>query len=61
MTHGAVVAREYGLPAVVGVEDATRLIEDGQRIRVDGTHGTVELLEPEPDRASAACPAAATG
>jgi rifampicin phosphotransferase len=44
MTHGAVVAREYGLPAVVGVEDATRLIRDGQRIRVHGTDGYVELL-----------------
>ena len=46
MTHGAVIAREYGLPAVVGVENATRLIEDGQRIRVHGTDGTVELLSP---------------
>ena len=44
MTHGAVVAREYGLPAVVGVEDATRLIRDGQRVRVHGTDGYVELL-----------------
>ncbi len=44
MTHGAVVAREYGLPAVVGVEHATRLIEDGQRIRVNGTDGYVEIL-----------------
>jgi rifampicin phosphotransferase len=44
MTHGAVIAREYGLPAVVGVENATRLIEDGQRIRVDGGAGYVELL-----------------
>lgn len=44
MTHGAVIAREYGLPAVVGVENATRLIEDGQRIRVHGTDGYVELL-----------------
>ena len=43
-THGAVIAREYGLPAVVGVEDATRLIGDGQRIRVDGTSGHVQLL-----------------
>ena len=34
MTHGAVIAREYGLPAVVGVENATKLIKDGQRIRV---------------------------
>jgi pyruvate,water dikinase len=44
MTHGAVIAREYGLPAVVGVEHATRLIRDGQRIRVNGTHGYVEIL-----------------
>ncbi|MER6511641.1 rifamycin-inactivating phosphotransferase [Nonomuraea sp. NPDC001636] len=45
MTHGAVIAREYGLPAVVGVEGATRLIRDGQRIRVHGTDGYVELLD----------------
>jgi pyruvate,water dikinase len=44
MTHGAVVAREYGLPAVVGVENATRLIKEGQRIRVNGTDGYVEIL-----------------
>jgi pyruvate,water dikinase len=44
MTHGAVIAREYGLPAVVGVEQATRLIRNGQRIRVHGTDGYVELL-----------------
>jgi phosphoenolpyruvate synthase/pyruvate phosphate dikinase len=44
MTHGAVIAREYGLPAVVGVEHATRLIKDGQRIRVHGTEGYVEIL-----------------
>jgi pyruvate,water dikinase len=44
MTHGAVIAREYGLPAVVGVEQATQLIRDGQRIRVHGTDGYVEIL-----------------
>ncbi len=44
MTHGAVIAREYGLPAVVGVERATELIRDGQRIRVHGTDGYVEIL-----------------
>jgi phosphoenolpyruvate synthase/pyruvate phosphate dikinase len=44
MTHGAVIAREYGLPAVVGVENATGLIGDGQRIRVNGTDGYVEIL-----------------
>jgi phosphoenolpyruvate synthase/pyruvate phosphate dikinase len=44
MTHGAVIAREYGLPAVVGVENATKLIIDGQRIRVHGTEGYIEIL-----------------
>ncbi len=44
MTHGAVIAREYGLPAVIGVENATRLIKDGERIRVNGTEGYVEIL-----------------
>ncbi|MED2790215.1 phosphoenolpyruvate synthase [Bacillus wiedmannii] len=44
MTHGAVIAREYGLPAVVGVENATKRIKDGQRIRVHGTEGYVEVL-----------------
>ena len=53
MTHGAVIAREYGLPAVVGVQDATRLIRDGQRIRVDGTDGYVQIL---PDLAGATSP-----
>ncbi|MGH7496069.1 MAG: PEP-utilizing enzyme, partial [bacterium] len=44
MTHGAVIAREYGLPAVVGVENATKLIKNGRRIRVHGTEGYVEIL-----------------
>jgi pyruvate,water dikinase len=44
MTHGAVVAREYGVPAVLGEERATRLIRDGQKIRVHGTDGYVEIL-----------------
>jgi pyruvate,water dikinase len=47
MSHGAVITREYGLPAVVGVRDATRLIRDGQRIRVNGTDGYVEVLASE--------------
>lgn len=49
MTHGAVIAREYGLPAVVGVEHATQRIQDGQQIRVNGTDGYVEIL-PGPAR-----------
>lgn len=44
MTHGAVIAREYGIVAVVGVDHATQRIHDGQRIRVDGTRGLVEII-----------------
>jgi rifampicin phosphotransferase len=44
MTHGSVVAREYGIPAVVGVHQATLLLKDGQRIRLDGTNGTIAIL-----------------
>jgi pyruvate,water dikinase len=44
MTHGSVVAREYGIPAVAGVTDVTTRLKTGQRIRVDGTAGTVEIL-----------------
>jgi pyruvate,water dikinase len=45
MTHGAVVAREYGLPAVVGVHEATRRLRTGQRVRVDGSSGHVLVLD----------------
>ena len=45
MSHAAIVAREYGLPAVVGTGMATSRIKDGQRIRVDGGRGTVTILE----------------
>ncbi len=44
MSHGAVITREYGLPAVVGVENATRIIKEGQRIRVNGSAGYVEVI-----------------
>lgn len=50
MSHGAVIAREYGLTAVIGVVGATRLIEDGQRIRVNGTDGYVEILASDGSR-----------
>ena len=46
LTHGAVIARELGLPAVVGVEGATARIPDGARIRVNGAEGLVEILAP---------------
>jgi pyruvate,water dikinase len=45
MSHGAVVAREYGIPAVVGVAGATERIASGQRVRVDGSAGTVTIVE----------------
>jgi pyruvate,water dikinase len=45
MTHGSVVAREYGIPAVVGVHQATMRLKDGQKIRVDGTQGKIMVLE----------------
>lgn len=44
MTHGAVIAREYGLPAVVGVANATKIIKDGMRIRLNGSEGYIEML-----------------
>jgi len=48
MTHGAIVAREYGIPAVVGVDRATTRLRTGQRVRVDGTSGQILLVESEP-------------
>lgn len=45
MTHGSVVAREYGIPAVAGVPQATRRLQDGQLIRLDGTRGTIVILQ----------------
>lgn len=45
MTHGSVVAREYGIPAVVGIDNVSSLIQDGQCIRVNGTCGYVEVLD----------------
>ena len=45
ITHGSVVAREYGIPAVVGVHEATTRLKTGQRVRVDGAQGTILLIE----------------
>jgi rifampicin phosphotransferase len=44
MTHGSVVAREYGIPAIVGVHQATERLKTGQRIRLDGNIGQLEVL-----------------
>ncbi|OLF16803.1 PEP-utilizing enzyme [Actinophytocola xanthii] len=46
LSHGPIVARELGLPCVCGTEDGSRRIRDGQRIRVDGDRGVVEVLSP---------------
>lgn len=45
MTHGSVVAREYGILAVAGVDWATTRLQTGGRVRVDGSIGTVEILD----------------
>ncbi|MGB7251523.1 MAG: glycerol-3-phosphate acyltransferase [Phormidesmis sp.] len=44
LSHGAIIAREYGIPAVMDVTDATHRLSDGQRVRIDGHHGTIEIL-----------------
>jgi pyruvate,water dikinase len=59
MTHGSVVAREYGIPAVVCVPSATRLLRDGERVRVDGDHGWVILLDRGSGTSAATTPAVA--
>ena len=57
LSHAAILAREYGLPAVVNVRDATRRLRDGDRVEIDGTTGRVRVLE----RRAAAGPASSAG
>ena len=45
-SHAAIVAREYGIPAVMGTGDGTRRLRDGQQVRVDGARGLVYAAEP---------------
>jgi pyruvate,water dikinase len=45
LSHGAIVAREYGIPAVMDIPNATQVLRDGQRVRIDGQLGVVELLD----------------
>jgi len=49
LSHGAIVAREYGIPAVMSVAGATKLVQEGQMVAVDGNKGVVYL---EPERAT---------
>ena len=46
LSHGAIVAREYGIPAVMDVTDATHRLVTGQRVRIDGRQGTIEVVDP---------------
>ena len=48
LQHGAVVAREYGIPCVSGVDDATDLLQDGQTVEVDGSSGYIRVLAGDP-------------
>ena len=57
-SHPAVLSREFGIPAVVGTSLATRRIATGDRIRVDGTNGRVEILEHAAPRAESGAAAA---
>jgi pyruvate,water dikinase len=45
LSHAAILAREYGVPTVVGVPGATRVLHDGDRIEMDGTTGDIRVLE----------------
>jgi pyruvate,water dikinase len=45
LSHGAIIAREFGIPSIVGVANATRLIPSGARVCLDGDRGTVRLVE----------------
>jgi rifampicin phosphotransferase len=56
LSHGAILAREYGLPAVVNAKDATRRLHDGDRIELDGTTGRIRLLRREPTAGFGAVP-----
>ena len=49
LQHGAVIAREYGLPCVSGLDGVTEVIEDGQMIEVDGSNGVVRVVAPQPE------------
>jgi phosphohistidine swiveling domain-containing protein len=60
-SHPAVLAREFGIPAVIGTSVATKRIATGDRLRVDGTTGRVDILAAEPGATVAATPAEAIG
>jgi rifampicin phosphotransferase len=49
LSHSAVVARELGIPAIVGIPGLTQMLKDGERVRMDGTHGSIERLDQQPE------------
>ncbi len=50
LCHAAIVSREYGIPAVVGTQNATEILKDGQTIEVNGSEGLIRVSEPEVDK-----------
>ena len=50
LQHGGVIAREYGLPCVSGLEGITEKVQDGQMLEVDGSNGVVRLIAPNPEQ-----------
>jgi phosphohistidine swiveling domain-containing protein len=48
LSHAAVIGREYGIPAILNVNGATKLIKDGSLIRINGKTGVIEVLEESP-------------
>jgi len=49
LQHGAIIAREYGIPCISGISNATKLIQDGDFIEVDGSSGTVKFIKKDSD------------
>ena len=53
LSHGAIIAREFGIPSVVGIADATQLVKHGARVSVDGNRGTLRLEQEQTTEARA--------
>eukprot|EP00984_Skeletonema_dohrnii_P015343 scaffold6606_cov104-Skeletonema_dohrnii-CCMP3373.AAC.1 len=49
MQHGAIIAREYGIPCVSGIDNATKLVKDGDLLELDGSAGTVQIIRDDCD------------
>ena len=51
MQHGAIIAREYGIPCVSGIDNATKLVKDGDLLELDGSAGTVQIIRDNGEKA----------